>query len=102
MPSGKFIEAPQQHAPWSCPSEVPEKLGRSATLLFSLGYADPRGLEYKSVTIHPDQENSMDVHGWVFSGDIGSRYVVSWNGMIYSVKKEGVLADLETDVKALI
>ena len=102
MPSGKFIEAPQQHAPWSCPSEVPEKLGRSATLLFSLGYADPRGLEYKSVTIQPDQENSMDVHGWVFSGDIGSRYVVSWNGMIYSVKKEGVLADLETDVKALI
>lgn len=44
----------------------------------------------------------MDVHGWVFSGDIGSRYVVAWNGMIYSVKKEGLLADLETDVKALI
>ena len=102
MPNGKLIEAPQQHAPWSCPSEVPEKLGQSATLLFSLGYADPRGLEYKSVTIHPDQENPLDVHGWVFSGDIGSRYVVAWNGMIYSVKKEGLLADLETDVKALI
>ena len=102
MPNGKFIEAPQQHAPWSCPSEVPEKLKQSAAILFSLGYADPRGLEYKSVTIQPDQETPMDVHGWVFSGDDGCRYVVAWNGMIYGVKNEGVLADLETDVTALI
>ncbi|MCX6837508.1 MAG: hypothetical protein NTX35_06815 [Verrucomicrobia bacterium] len=102
MPNGKFVEAPQQDAPWSCPIEVPDKLEKAASLLFSLGYADPRGLEYKSVTIQPDQVRSIDVHGWVFSGDNGCRYVVAWNGMIYGAESEGVLADLETDVKALI
>ena len=102
MLSGKLIEAPQQHAPWSCPGEAPEKLAQSATMLFSLGYADPRGLEYKCVTIQPDQERLMDVHGWVFSGDNGCRYVVAWNGVIYRLEKEGVLADLENDVKSLI
>ena len=102
MPNGKFVEAPQQDAPWSCPREVPEKLVQCATMIFSLGYADPRGLEYKSVTTQPDQETSMEVHGWVFSADDGCRYVVAWNGMIYSVKQEGVLANLETDIKALI
>jgi len=102
MPNGKFVEAPQQDAPWSCPSEVPDKLEQAAVLLFSLGYADPRGLDYKSVTFHPDQEGAMDVHGWVFSGNNGHRYVVAWNGMIYWVEKEGVLADLEADIKALV
>lgn len=102
MPNGKFIEAPQQQAAWSCPSGVPQKLEQAATLLFSLGYADPRELDYQCVTIQPDQERSIEVHGWVFSGDNGCRYVVAWNGMIYGIENEGVLADLETDVVALV
>lgn len=98
----RFVAPPQQHAAWTCPKGVPERLEQAATRLFELGYADPRGLEYKTATLWIHPWEPVSVHAWLFTGSNGHRYAVTWNGMVYAVDKEGGPADLEGDMAAVI
>lgn len=112
--TGKTIpEPPQQHAKWTPPdSRVPQEFVEAATLLFEQGLADPRGCEYREITVRfglerEGEESNPGIrqwHGWVipFKETDKHRFAVCWNGLVYPVLSIGDKADLQKDVKKAI
>jgi hypothetical protein len=49
-----FPTPPQQSAPWNAPGNVPTNLLSAVTTLFAQGFPDPRGCEYRHVTVEVD------------------------------------------------
>jgi len=99
---------PQQNAPWTPPVGLPAPLVSAATTLFAEGLADPRGGEYRQISVHIGNVWSGDggivsVHGWVLPQPAaGQRYAVCWNGLVYPVVSLNDRADLSADVAALV
>ncbi len=95
---------PQQGKPWVPP---PVKLSRgwvdAVRNLWQQGYADPRGCEYREVTL----AFAGATHAWLIPRDpsnkvSGNRYAVTWDGMVYPVICIGPAASVKSDVEALL
>jgi hypothetical protein len=106
--TGKEIpEPPQQGKPWLAPvGKVSDKLVRLNEELFKLGFADPRGCEYRVITVTTGSVwtgdgGTVETHGWVLPADAKCphRFAVCWNALVYPVIKVGPPADLATDIK---
>jgi hypothetical protein len=107
--AGKAIpETPQQRQRWQAPAgKVPDRFIKLNEELFKVGFADPRGCEYRviSVTIGSvwtGDAGTFETRGWVLPADARSphRFAVCWNALVYPVVKVGPPADLAADVKA--
>jgi len=107
--TGKEIpEPPQQGKAWLGPADkVSGDLVKLNEELFKLGFADPRGCEYRVITVTlgsvwTGDAGTFETHGWVLPADAKSphRFAVCWNALVYPVIKVGPRADLAADVKA--
>ncbi len=106
----KLQEPPMQEAAWTPPkADVPEDVIAATTRLFQQGLADPRGCEYRSISVGTGSCWSGDggvvqCHGWVLPAtEKGSQqFAVCWNGLIYPALKVGDKADLKADIDAVI
>lgn len=108
---------PQQAAPWTAPETVPTNLVSVAETLFAQGFPDPRGCEYRQITIEvgsvwggprlllgdtnlvtETEAQRVETTGWVLPETSGStqRFAIGWNGLIYPVVELGAQANLET------
>ncbi len=80
--------------------------------LLKLGFADPRGCEYREVTVTTgsvwrNRGKSAITHAWVLPATETEpsrqpRFAVTWNGMVYPVMRVGAPADLKADVAKLL
>jgi hypothetical protein len=103
-------EPPMQHSAWSpVKVELPSELLSATARLFKQGLADPRGCEYREVSVGTGSCWSGDAgvvhcHGWAFpAGDAAAqRYAVCWNGLVYPAVSVGEKADLDRDIEAVI
>ncbi|MFL5240855.1 MAG: hypothetical protein ACJ8FY_01990 [Gemmataceae bacterium] len=109
--TGKVIpEPPQQKAKWQPPdNELPKEFVDAATLLFDQGLADPRGCEYRVISVTTGSCWTGDggvIHtrGWMLPTEEGAkhRFAVCWNGLVYPLVTIGDKADLHTEVKQVI
>jgi hypothetical protein len=80
----------------------------AAAKLFEHGMADPRGCEYRSVTLRSQVHSNSDsepvkTHAWVLPANAGvGRYAVCWDGLVYAISEVGAPADLAADVHAAV
>ena len=86
---------------------LPVPLVSAATTLFDQGLADPRGGDYRQVSVGvgsvwPGDGGVVRTHGWVLPSAAGPRLAVCWNGLVYPVVSVYGPADLNADVLALV
>ncbi len=95
-----FPEPPMQHAAWTAPDGA---LGSATANVFELGLADPRGCDYRAITISVGDvwgnEQAVDTHGWVLPG---SQLAIGWDGLVHPAQQIGALGDIAADVAALL
>jgi hypothetical protein len=106
-PPGRFPEPPRQRQPWQPPAaSLPKGLIEATATLFRQGFADPRGGEYRTVSITGEDivggTREETVHGWVFAAADGGRFVVCWSGLVYPAAVISAAADFHRDVAAAI
>jgi hypothetical protein len=77
--------------------------------LFEQGLADPRGCEYRSVSVGTGNcwfgdGGVVECHAWVLPAKekSGQRFAVCWNGMVYPIVSTGDKADWKADIQALL
>ena len=95
-----FPVPPQQYAPWKAPNtKLPAKIVNAARNLFVLGLADPRGGEYREITVTTGdvwgRESEVATHGWVLPQ---TNFAIAWNGLIYPLKSMGERVNLRDDL----
>ncbi len=95
---------PQQNAPWTPPAtQLSPNFLSAAQALFSLGLADPRGGEYREITVVVGsvwgESGPVQTHGWVLPGESAQRFAVCWNGLVYPLVNVGAPADLAADIQ---
>ncbi|MEO0413830.1 MAG: hypothetical protein AAF226_02630, partial [Verrucomicrobiota bacterium] len=80
-----------------------------AEVLFEAGLADPRGCEYRDVSLGVGscwggERYLIKTAAWVIPSETGEteRFAISWNGLVYPVEQVGELADLEGHISHLI
>jgi hypothetical protein len=103
----KIPEPPQQEQPWRAPAgKVSANLVKLNRELFKLGFADPRGCEYRVITVTigsvwTGDAGTFETHGWVLPATAKRphRFAVCWNALVYPVNKIGPPVDLGADVK---
>ena len=101
---------PLQHADWSAPTaDVPAGLLTATTRLFQQGLADPRGCDYRTISVGTGSCWSGDAgvvecHGWVLpaADKAAQQFAVCWNGLVYPVVSVGDKADFKADIRALV
>jgi hypothetical protein len=100
---------PEQGTAWTAPRPVSSNLLAAAEALFQQGFPDPRGCEYREVSltvsgVWTPQAQAVSTHGWVLpaGSDPAQRYAICWNGLIYPVTEVGAPADLHADTMALV
>lgn len=117
--SSQFPTPPQQLAPWSAPETVPTNLLSAATTVFAQGFPDPRGCEYRQVTIEVGSVCGDPRHyrvgtnavtnlptlrlptrGWVLPETTSEtrRFAICWSGLIYPVVEVGEPVSLADEV----
>ncbi len=105
-----LTDPPMQKAAWTAPkADVPADLVTATTRLFQQGLADPRGCEYRTISVGTGSSWSGDAgvaecHGWVLPAaeKTAQRFAVCWNGMVYPVVSVGDKADLNSDMQAVL
>ncbi|HEY1684559.1 MAG TPA: hypothetical protein VGG19_07340 [Tepidisphaeraceae bacterium] len=86
-----FPEPPMQQAAWSPPNtKLSADLTSATTILFQQGLVDPRGCEYRDISVGTGScwngdGRVLHCHGWVIpSADKESqKFVICWNGLVY-------------------
>ena len=117
-----FPPLPQQSAPWNAPETVPTNLLSAVTTLVAQGFPDPRGCEYRQVTIEVGSLWSdprsyrvgtnvvtntpalrVPTRGWVLpeTADATQRFAICWSGLIYPVVELGEPVDLVAEVATM-
>ena len=96
-------DPPGQRERWTPPdTKLPRFLVNASAALFDAGMADPRGCAYREVEL--GDANVIKTRGFVLPetpGEVGGRFAVGWDGVVYPVFAVGPHADLEADVRAL-
>jgi len=114
-----FPTPPQQSARWNAPDTVPTNLLSAVTTLFAQGFPDPRGCDYRQVTVEvgsvwgeargfrPANNTAtnlaalrVETRGWVLPATVGStqRFAICWNGLIYPLVELGPSANLAEEI----
>ena len=97
--AGDIPIPPRQHDVWK-PNRtvVPDSWVAAAGKLFELGFADPRGCEYRDVELVVSGGNLYKTHAWVLPRKGGAKmdFAIGWNGLIYPAASVG---DAENFVK---
>jgi hypothetical protein len=97
---------PQQKVKWTPPeTTLPAELVSGTALLFEYGLADPRGCEYRNVTIRTGRHASgihVKTQGWLLPSSEKRRFAVCWNGAVYPVQEVGERADVKATIAAAI
>jgi len=109
---------PEQAAPWVAPDSTPTNLLSAAVTLFAQGFPDPRGCEFRHLTVEVSgvwgeprgywggtsldletKAHSARTTGWLLpvSGSQTQRFAICWNGLIYPVAELGTPADLSAE-----
>jgi hypothetical protein len=99
---------PQQYTPWKAPStKLPAAVVNATKDLFLLGLADPRGCDYREITVTTGdvwgRVRDVKTHGWVLprglsQGPSQSSFAIAWNGLIYPLKSSGPPTSLRDDL----
>jgi hypothetical protein len=101
---GKIIpDPPSQGQPWTAPeTKLPKSLVEATGIIFDQGVADPRGCEYRQVSI--GDRLIETTHGFVLPerADVPGRFVVCWDGQVHPALGIGIPADLDRDVNGLV
>ncbi len=118
----QFPVPPQQQSPWAAPENVPTNLVSAAATLFTQGFPDPRGCDYRQVTVEvgsvwgearvfrPANHTAtnlaalrVETRGWVLPATVGStqRFAICWNGLIYPLVELGPSANLAEEISHL-
>jgi hypothetical protein len=102
-------ESPRQHAKWQAPkSDVPGSMVSATAWLFDHGMADPRGCDYREVSIKSgirlNTDQARALHAWVIPapGADGRSYAICWDGLAYPIDQIGPPVDLNADVSSLV
>ncbi len=95
-----FPVPPQQYGPWKAPTtKLPVEIVAATRQLFVLGLADPRGCEYREITITTGDVwghvRDIRTHGWLVPQ---SNFAIAWNGLIYPLKSQGERVNLRDDL----
>jgi hypothetical protein len=96
-------DPPRQKETWTPPqTKLPKFLVSATAALFDQGVADPRGCEYRQVEI--GDGTILKTRGFVLPEREGetSRFVVSWDGVVYPAVSVGAVADMDKDVHTLV
>ena len=104
--SGKELPTPpKQMEQWTPPkTKLPEPLITTTRFLFEQGFADPRGSEYREITVVTGalggEHVATKTHGWLLPEAVSrdGRFAVCWNGLVYPVIEVGPLTELKADV----
>ncbi len=108
---GNSIPAPpKQHSKWDVPEcALPKSVIDAVKVLYKLGFADPRGCEYREITVPMGSDAwggffLRKTHGWVLPEVKGNsqRFAVLWNGLVYPVIAVGNKASFRDDVQHLV
>lgn len=107
FPGTSLPVPPEQPRPWSVPrSDLPPEAAAAITKLFDQGLADPRGCEYREISVVTGSvwggASVMKTHGWIFSEKGQGNFAVSWSGLVYPLVSLGAPADLRADVLAFL
>ena len=103
--------AAAKNAAWTPPVGLPAPLVSATASLFAEGLADPRGGDYRQISVQTGSVWSGDggiveTHGWVLpttpSAPATGPRAVCWNGLVYPVVSVGGKASLSADVAAII
>lgn len=107
--NNEFPTPPEQHNPWDAFGlDLPTNLISSTKILFDLGFADPRGCEYREFEYVAGSvwggTNRVKAHGWVIpsGSDATERFAIGWDGLVYRATQIGPLADLQRDAGVLL
>ncbi len=101
---------PQQNISWHVPaSDIPNNFTNAVQALFKKGFADPRGCEYRKITIAWGDDAwgfffRAKTHGWVLpeSENSTQRFAILWNGLVYPVIAVGKKVSVKSDVQQII
>lgn len=104
---------PRQAASWTPPSGkdaegLPLPLLSATETLFAQGLADPRGCEYRVISVQigdvwRGDGGTVETHGWVLPGEAqGKRFAACWNGLVYPVIAVKDRANLQADIQQLV
>ena len=96
----QFPVPPQQYALWKAPNtKLTAEIVAATRDLFVLGLADPRGCEYREITITTGdvwgRVQDVKTHGWVLPQN---NFAIAWNGLIYPLKSSGERVNLRDDL----
>ena len=100
---GEIPVPPRQTEKWEpVRGTVPDSWLDAAGKLFDLGFADPRGCDYRSVELIVSGGSSYKTHAWVLPRKVGAKvdFAVGWNGLIYPVASIGDDAGVAEDAAA--
>ena len=109
-----FPKPPRQSEPWKpLAGKLPAKFASAVQELLKQGIADPRGCEYREVELSCGASAwvtgcwLVKTHAWVIprgpsekEGD--TQFAVAWDGLVYPVATVGPLAEVKTDVEAML
>lgn len=106
-----FPVPPQQYAPWKAPAtRLSAELVGAARDLFVLGLPDPRGCEYREITITVGDVwghvRDVKTRGWVLpsnsaAGGTQKQFGIAWNGLIYPLQSSGARFNVRDDLTNL-
>jgi hypothetical protein len=98
-----------QNRPWKAPAGPPVDLIEAALRLYDQGLPDPRGCEYREITIAVSEppaavDEEVRTAGWVLPEDSTgtARFAICRNGLVYRALEVGKHADAAADAKATL
>lgn len=100
---GEIPVPPRQHEKWDAEAGVvPDSWLSAASKLFVLGFADPRGCDYRAVELIASGGTNYKTHAWVLprKADAKMDFAIGWNGLIYPIASVGDAADFAKDAAA--
>jgi hypothetical protein len=103
----RLPEPPRQNRRWHAPPGVPTNFLVAATTLFQQGFPDPRGCEYRDITVAVStvwgNTSQVKTRGFVLpkKSSPPGRFAICWNGLVYPIMGAGARADVHAEVTNL-
>jgi len=101
---------PRQNQPWQPPeTDIPAEYVNAISAAFQRGVADPRGCEYREVTVPFGSDGfggfgRLNTRGWLLprNGEHSPQFAILWNGVVFPVISVGPPASVEVDGRKLV
>ncbi len=110
FPGDGIAVPPQQNQPWQSPeTDIPAEYVNAMSVAFQRGVADPRGCEYREVTVPFGSDSfgefrRLNTRGWLLprNGEHSPQFAILWDGVITPVISVGSPASVEADGRLLV